>query len=122
LSKELLSRPEPLWISDDLGVDLGVLADDVRLYDPATRIAVTRQEVVTRTASDTITSDAVVLACGSRPVLPPDWTAAKVLHSHRDAEVLRAAIRPGARIVIVGAGWIGSEVVGVAAGAGADVT
>ncbi|GAA1851335.1 NAD(P)/FAD-dependent oxidoreductase [Myceligenerans crystallogenes] len=122
LSKELLSRTEPLWIADDLGVDLSVLADDVRLGEPATRLVAGRQDVVTHTASGTITSDAVVLACGAVPVLPPDWNAAAVLHTHQDAAALRAALRPGLRIVIVGAGWIGAEVAGVAAGAGADVT
>lgn len=122
LSKELLSRTEPLWVADDLGVDLDVLADDVRLDDPATRLAVTREDVTTRTASDTIVSDAVVLACGSVPVLPPGWDAAVVLHTHRDAEALRPWLRAGTRVVIVGAGWIGAEVAGVAAGAGAEVT
>ncbi|MBE1874762.1 NAD(P)/FAD-dependent oxidoreductase [Myceligenerans pegani] len=123
LSKELLIRTDPLWISDDLGVDLSVLADDVRLDDPATRLTVTREGVATRVASsDTIGSDAVVLACGAEPVIPPGWDAAAVLHDHRDAEALRAAIAPGMRLVIVGAGWIGAEVAGVAAGAGAEVT
>ncbi|GAB4084253.1 FAD-dependent oxidoreductase [Myceligenerans cantabricum] len=123
LSKELFSRTEPLWISEDLGVDLDVLADDVRLDDPATRLTVTREGVSTRAASsDTIASDAVVLACGAEPVQPPGWEAAAVLHTRRDAEALRARIRPGERVVIVGAGWIGAEVAGVAAGAGADVT
>ncbi|MBL0884740.1 NAD(P)/FAD-dependent oxidoreductase [Myceligenerans indicum] len=123
LSKELLTRTEPLWISDDLGVDLSVLADDVRLDDPATRLTVTRENVATTVASsDTIVSDAVVLACGAQPVLPPGWEAASVLHTYRDAEALRAAIGPGVRVVVVGAGWIGAEVAGVAAGAGAEVT
>jgi NADPH-dependent 2,4-dienoyl-CoA reductase/sulfur reductase-like enzyme len=37
---------------------------------------------------------------------------------------LRTALRerPGLRLVVVGAGWIGAEIAGVAAGAGADVT
>ncbi|RPF22738.1 NAD(P)/FAD-dependent oxidoreductase [Myceligenerans xiligouense] len=123
LSKELLTRTEPLWISDDLGVDLSVLADDVRLDDPATRLTVTRDGVATEVASsDTVTSDAVVLACGAEPLVPPGWDAASVLHTYRDAEALRAAIGPGVRVVIVGAGWIGAEVAGVAAGAGAEVT
>lgn len=123
LSKELFTRTTPVWIADDLGVDLSALADDVRLDDPATRLTVTREGVVTTaSSSDTITSDAVVLACGSEPVVPPGWDAASVLHTHRDAEVLRSAIGPGVRVVIVGAGWIGAEVAGVAAGAGAEVT
>ena len=51
LSKELLKRTEPVWLSDDLGVDLADLADDLRLADPAVRLEVDREGVVVRTAS-----------------------------------------------------------------------
>lgn len=123
LSKELLKRPEPVWLADDLGVDLADLADDLRLADPAVRLRVDRERAVVTTASgDEVVADAVVLACGSTPVRPAGWEAAMTLHTAADAERLRAAVRPGARLVIVGAGWIGAEVAGVAAGAGADVT
>lgn len=123
LSKELLQRTEPVWLADDLGVDLADLADDLRLADPAVRLRVDRERaVVTTAAGDEVVADAVVLACGSAPVLPAGWDAAMTLHTAADAERLRAAVTPGARLVIVGAGWIGAEVAGVAAGAGADVT
>ncbi|MCP2264931.1 Reductase C-terminal [Promicromonospora thailandica] len=123
LSKELLKRTEPVWLADDLGVDLTALADDVRLTDPAVRLQVDRERVVVRTASgDEVVADAVVLACGSVPVRPDGWDAAVTLHTAEDAERLRAALVPGARLVVVGAGWIGAEVAGVAAGAGARVT
>ena len=39
-----------------------------------------------------------------------------------DSDRLRAALRPGARVVIVGAGWIGLEVAAAARVAGAEVT
>ena len=123
LSKELLKRTEPVWLADDLGIDLAALTDDLRLADPAVRLAVDRERVVVRTASgDDVTADVVVLALGSEPVRPAGWDAAITLHTAADAERLRAALVPGMRLVVVGAGWIGAEVAGVAAGAGARVT
>ncbi|MBC7290798.1 MAG: FAD-dependent oxidoreductase, partial [Actinotalea sp.] len=44
------------------------------------------------------------------------------LHTADDAARLRAALAPGRRLVVVGAGWIGAEVAGVAAAAGVEVT
>jgi 3-phenylpropionate/trans-cinnamate dioxygenase ferredoxin reductase component len=123
LSKELLKRTEPVWLADDLGIDLTALVDDLRLADPATRLEADREQVVVRTASGAdVVADAVVLACGSAPLRPAGWDAAMTLHTAGDAERLRAAAVPGTRIVVVGAGWIGAEVAGVAAGAGAQVT
>ncbi|MFI9487630.1 NAD(P)/FAD-dependent oxidoreductase [Promicromonospora sp. NPDC052451] len=123
LSKELFKRTEPVWLADDLGIDLPALADDLRLADPAVRLRVDREHVVVRTASgDDVEADAVVLACGSAPVRPAGWDAAVTLHTAADADRLRAALVPGARLVVVGAGWIGAEIAGVAAGAGARVT
>ncbi|WP_407318829.1 FAD-dependent oxidoreductase [Isoptericola halotolerans] len=119
LSKELLTRREPLWLRDDLGIDLDSLADEVHLADPAT--ALHPGPVVATRSGRSISADLVVLACGSRPVLPVGWEA-EVLHTAADAERLRTGLRPGGRCVVVGAGWIGAEIAGVAAGAGADVT
>ncbi|WP_245993151.1 FAD-dependent oxidoreductase [Xylanimonas allomyrinae] len=123
LSKELLTRREPVWLRDDLGVDVEELADDVRLAEPATRLHASPGGITVRTsAGDDVAADAVVLAMGSAPVLPPGWESAWTLHSAADAARLRAALRPGLRLVVVGAGWIGAELAGVAAGAGAEVT
>jgi len=127
LSKELLSRPSPAWLAEDLGVDVEALADDVRLADPAVRVerhdAAGRApwEVTTR-AGERVAADHVVLAVGSTPLLPGGWDGARLLHTVDDAEALRGALRPGLRLVVVGAGWIGAEIAGVAAGAGARVT
>ncbi|PFG42323.1 NADPH-dependent 2,4-dienoyl-CoA reductase/sulfur reductase-like enzyme [Isoptericola jiangsuensis] len=118
LSKDLFTRPEPVWLSADIGVDVGVLADEVRLDDPA---VAWRPGTVTTRSGDSLAADAVVLACGSRPVVPPGW-GADVLHTAADAERLRRDLGAGVRLVVVGAGWVGSEVAGVAAGAGAHVT
>ncbi|GGI09896.1 NAD(P)/FAD-dependent oxidoreductase [Isoptericola cucumis] len=133
LSKELLTRPAPVWLRDDIGVDVEKLADDVRLADPATHLAspgspgpgASHGPVAVTTASGArLETDAVVVAAGSEPVRPAGWESAAVLHTVDDAERLRGALRerPGLRLVVVGAGWIGAELAGVAAGAGADVT
>jgi NADPH-dependent 2,4-dienoyl-CoA reductase/sulfur reductase-like enzyme len=119
LSKELLTRPEPVWLTDDLALDLS--GADVRLAEAATGLAVEPGVGVTvRTAARDVAADAVVLATGSVPVRP--WPAALVLHTLADAARLRAAIGPGRRLVVVGAGWVGAEVAGVAAAAGTEVT
>lgn len=125
LSKELLTRPGPVWLSDDLGVDVESIADDVRLGDPAVALDVAPDGVaVTAASGERTAADAVVLAVGSRPLRPDGWEHADVLHTAADADRLRTALRerPGLRLVLVGAGWIGAELAGVAAGAGADVT
>lgn len=123
LSKELLTRPGPVWLRDDLGVDVEALVDDLRLADPAVALAVDAAGVrVTPASGDVVAADAVVLAVGSVPVVPAGWEAAATLHTAPDAAALRAALHPGLRLVVVGAGWIGAEVAGVVAGAGADVT
>ncbi|QAY70182.1 NAD(P)/FAD-dependent oxidoreductase [Xylanimonas protaetiae] len=123
LSKELLTRPAPVWLHEDLGVDVAALADDARLADHATALAVTADGVRVTTASGTVVeADAVVLATGSTPVRPAGWESAWTLHTADDAARLRAALRPGLRLVVVGAGWVGAEVAGVAAGEGAEVT
>lgn len=124
LSKELLKRTEPAWLRDELGTDLH-LADDVRLADAAEGLQVDADGpggVVVRTRSGQVRADAAVLATGSHAVRPDGWEAALTLHTAADAEHLRAALTPGARLVIVGAGWIGAEVAGVAAANGVDVT
>lgn len=51
--------------------------------------------------------DGLVLATGAAPV---SLGGGKVLRTIDDALAIRAAMRPGARIVVVGAGWIGAEV------------
>ncbi len=69
--------------------------------------------------------DAAVLATGAAPrqLSVPGGRLAGVhtLRTVADAAVLREAIRAAARVAIVGAGWIGSEVAASASQMGADV-
>jgi 3-phenylpropionate/trans-cinnamate dioxygenase ferredoxin reductase component len=66
--------------------------------------------------------DRLVIATGSIPVRFPGTEPAITLRTHEDALNLRAKLRPGTRLVIVGAGWIGAEVATAAVRAGAHVT
>ncbi|WP_231494870.1 NAD(P)/FAD-dependent oxidoreductase [Cellulomonas sp. KRMCY2] len=121
LSKELFTRAEPAWLRAELGIDLD-RADDVRLGEAATGLQVGAHGVTIRTTTGSVAADAAVLATGAHAVRPAGWETALTLHTAADAARLRTALTPGARLVIVGAGWIGAEVAGVAAGAGVDVT
>ncbi|WP_369046566.1 NAD(P)/FAD-dependent oxidoreductase [Sinomonas sp. P10A9] len=68
----------------------------------------------------------LILAPGSaaRSLRVPggDLAGVHLLKTRADAEALRAALRPGARVVIVGAGYIGLEVAAAAAALGCETT
>lgn len=121
LSKHLLDRPAPAWLADELGADALAASDEVRLDTPALGLDVREDGIEVRTAEGPVTADAVVVACGAAAVRPATWEAALTLHTAADAERLRARLRPGARLVVIGAGWIGAEVATGAARAGVDV-
>jgi len=70
--------------------------------------------------------DALLLATGSRPrrlpVAGSDLEGVHYLRTIQDADGIRAACTPGARLVIVGGGYIGLEVAATARELGVDVT
>ncbi|MFD7453167.1 NAD(P)/FAD-dependent oxidoreductase [Kitasatospora sp. NPDC059827] len=66
--------------------------------------------------------DALVIATGATPRALPGAERAHLLHTLDDALALRALLRPGLRLVLVGAGWIGAEVSTAARQAGCEVT
>jgi 3-phenylpropionate/trans-cinnamate dioxygenase ferredoxin reductase subunit len=76
---------------------------------------------VETTAGD-LSFDGLVIATGATPITLPGDGPQRVLRTIDDARALRARLRPGRRIVIVGAGWIGAEVATAAAKAGCLVT
>lgn len=121
LSKHLLDRPAPAWLADELDADALAAADEVRLATAATGLHLDPDGVrVSVAGAEDLSADAVVIATGSVPMNP--WPAARVLHTAADAEALRDALPTARRLVIIGAGWIGAEVAGVAAAAGTEVT
>jgi len=66
--------------------------------------------------------DRLVLATGATPVALPGTGRQRFLRTLDDALELRAVLRPGLRLAIIGAGWIGAELATAAAAAGCQVT
>jgi NADPH-dependent 2,4-dienoyl-CoA reductase/sulfur reductase-like enzyme len=64
--------------------------------------------------------DGLIIATGVRPRRLPGATA-HVLRTVADALALRARLRPGHRLVVVGAGFLGAESASVARSLGCDV-
>ncbi len=76
-------------------------------------------------SGDTLAYDHLVLATGSRARRLPGTeglTNAHTLRTRADAERLRAALMPGTRLVVLGAGLIGQEVAATARRLGVTVT
>src|ERR1700733_1239725 len=67
-------------------------------------------------------SDRLVLATGATPVALPGPGPQRFLRTLDDALALRERLRPGLRLAIVGAGWIGAELAPAAAARGCQVT
>lgn len=101
-----------------LEADWPALDVDLRLGCTATAVA----DGVLATDGGDIAFDALVLATGAVPRRLPGADSALTLRTHADALRLRRALRPGVRLVIVGAGWIGAEVATAAAARGVEVT
>ncbi|MEU8345882.1 FAD-dependent oxidoreductase [Spirillospora sp. NPDC048832] len=112
--------------SDDTTVDadwdalrcdllLGERATALRPADPG------RGGVLATTAGD-LPFDGLVIATGATPVTLPGEGRQHVLRTIGDSRGLRSRLAEGARIVIVGAGWIGAEVATTAARKGCRVT
>lgn len=77
---------------------------------------------VVETTEGEVAYDGLVIATGSEPIRLPGDGPQHVLRTLDDAHELRATLVPGARIVIIGAGWIGAEVATAARRAGCQVT
>jgi 3-phenylpropionate/trans-cinnamate dioxygenase ferredoxin reductase component len=77
---------------------------------------------VLRTGRAEYRFDRLVLATGATPVTLPGTGAQRVLRTLDDALELRGLLRPGLRLVIAGAGWIGAELATAAAAHGCQVT
>jgi len=77
-------------------------------------------------SGETLTYDKLLIATGSRVrTLPAPGAELEGIHYLRniaDVDGIRAALKPGARVAIVGAGYIGLEVAAVARKLGHEVT
>jgi NADPH-dependent 2,4-dienoyl-CoA reductase/sulfur reductase-like enzyme len=97
---------------------------EVRAGTVATGLDLDRRRVLL--GSEALPYDRLLLATGATPRhLPPaDASGAPVLHLRTldDALALRERLTEGARVAIIGAGWIGLEVASAARQRGAEVT
>jgi 3-phenylpropionate/trans-cinnamate dioxygenase ferredoxin reductase subunit len=125
LSKEYLRGEKPaakLYVHDE-----GFYADNdielltgtrVESLDPGAR-------EVTLSGSRTMAYSRLLLATGAAPRRIPlpgaDLPGVRYLRELGDSDALRAAITAASRVVVIGAGWIGSEVAASARQLGAEV-
>lgn len=103
-------------LRDELDVDLR-LGETATAVDPATRTVTVGAEELPYAG--------LVIATGSTARLLPGMhgpAGVHTLRSHADAVALRSAVRPGSRVVVIGAGFIGSEFACSALHLGAHVT
>ena len=107
-------RPPESWRARDIELRLG---ERVAKIDPRARLALTED-------GESLRWDALVLATGARARTLPGAAASRRVHLLRtlsDALSLRRALGTGRRLVIVGAGFVGTEVASTALGLGTDV-
>src|SRR5215469_9714262 len=119
LSKRVLTD----GIDPSLQADFAALEVDFHPAETAVALeAAAAREAALITNRDKYPFDHLVLATGSVPVTLPGPGPQRVLRSYDDALALRALLRPGLRLAIIGAGWIGAELATAAAAAGSQVT
>jgi 3-phenylpropionate/trans-cinnamate dioxygenase ferredoxin reductase subunit len=108
-------RPEKWYVDKGIELLTGVAATDVD----------TAGHTVTLADGNTLTYDKLLLATGGTARALPG--AAKIpgiftLRTVEDAIAIRERLRPGAHVVVVGAGFIGAEVAASARTVGCEVT
>ena len=110
---ELALQPPAYWEDNDISLRLGTRVDRIEV---AQKLA--------WTAGTAIGWDTLVLATGARPRQLPGLSGpgVHVLRTLADARSLRAHLIPGRRLVIAGAGFIGTEVASTALTLGLEVT
>ncbi|MFJ7909072.1 NAD(P)/FAD-dependent oxidoreductase [Kitasatospora sp. NPDC096204] len=107
----------PQWYAEhDVTLRLGTAVASI---DPA-------GHTVTLTDDGEVEYGKLLLTTGSVPRRLPvpgaDQDGVLYLRRVEDSDRIKAALRPGARIAVIGAGWIGLEVAAAAREAGAEVT
>jgi NADPH-dependent 2,4-dienoyl-CoA reductase/sulfur reductase-like enzyme len=114
--------------TDDLALLAGEQLDrldlDLRLGQRATAVDVPARQVLLA-SGEPVPFGALVIATGSRPrrlQVLEGWPGVHVLRTLDDAIAIRAALAAGARVAVVGGGFIGAEVAWSARALGLDVT
>src|SRR5713226_2198178 len=116
LSKKVLTTPA---LDPSLDADFTALDVDFRPDEAATGLDDAAALVTNR---GKYPYDHLVLATGALPVALPGEGRQRFLRSYDDALALRDLLRPGLRLAIVGAGWIGEELATAAVAHGSQVT
>ena len=125
LSKQVLAgdwEPERAQLRPPAA--LSSLDAEFLLGDPAVGLDATGRSVRTA-AGRVLTAEAVVIATGLRPRTLPgqeNLAGVHVLRTLDDAVALRADVRSGSRVVVVGDGVLGSEIAATLSAMGARVT
>jgi len=115
LSKQLLAGA----VDDTtLRAELGSLGADFRLGERVERLG----DGVLGTDRGEYPFDRLVIATGAQPIALPGPGRQRFLRTLDDALALRDRLVPGARLVVVGAGWIGAELATAAAARGCRVS
>ena len=124
LSKGYLLGNDP--IADAFVHDASWYAEhevELRLSTTATALDLAERRI---TAGETLAYDRLLLATGSTPrrfrLAEESGTPTAYLRTIEDSDRLKVAMAAGARIAVVGAGWIGLEVTAAARQAGCEVT
>ena len=106
--------------STTLAVDYAALEVEVRSGVRAVGLRLTERTLVTDAGE--LGYDGLVLATGADPIRMPGDGEQLTLRTLDDALALRQRLVPGARVVVIGAGWIGAEVATAARARGCAVT
>ena len=108
----LLLRPDSFWAEHRIELVLGQ------------RVERSTAERVRTSTGRELAFDALVVATGARPRRLPLESpgGVHVLRTLAHARALREDLRPGARLVVVGGGFVGAEVASTALGLGVSVT
>jgi NADPH-dependent 2,4-dienoyl-CoA reductase/sulfur reductase-like enzyme len=121
LSKEILSGA---WTPDKISLraqaDIDALHLEARYGIAATGLDLTARTVALSDGTEA-PFDGLIVATGVRPRNLPG-APAHVLRTLDHALALKSSLGPGRRLVVVGAGFLGSEAAAVAVGLGTQVT
>jgi 3-phenylpropionate/trans-cinnamate dioxygenase ferredoxin reductase component len=127
LSKEYLrgeAGREKIWVHDDASFyDAHTI--ELRLETAAVDLDAARREI-TLAGGERLTFDRLLLSTGAHPrrlnVPGADLGGVHELRSVESSDAIRARLDRGGKVVVVGAGWIGSEAAASARQRGLDVT
>jgi len=125
LSKQILTgelKPGQLLLRS--AADIDALGVDLRLGETAVGVDLEGRSVILAGGA-AVGYDALVVATGVRPRRLPGTEGLRGVHALRtmeDAVTLKDRLRPGGRLVVVGAGFIGAEAAASARGLGMEVT